>query len=106
MPLANAFAPESVGFSLRQYTIHIQTVEREQARIPAYGYDSYLAGRFQCSVHIGKISGNVGVRIKAVNHVKIFAKGGTLLWQIRSRSSANDEHIDFILPICRLLDGY
>ena len=97
MPLADAFAPECIGASLRQDRLRIQTVQREHSRIPAYGYDPDLLPCFRCFVYILEILRNPCMCIKAVDGIKIRRDLRAHHRQIRRRTAAQHHNVNLVL---------
>ena len=99
MPLADALAPEGVARAVRKHGVRIHAVEGEQARIPAAGDESRVAGLLRGLVDGGKMLRNPRVRVKAVHHVEQGRAARRLLRQIGGAAAAEDQHVETILPL-------
>ena len=99
MALAHALAPEGIARALREDCVGIETVEREETRIPAAGDQGGATAGFRGGVHGGKMLRDSGVRVEAVHHVKQGGAAGRLLGEIRRAAAAEDQHVQLILPL-------
>ena len=61
----------------------------------AAGLAAFLRG----GVHRGKVRGDLGVGIKAVDDVEVFDHFGGLYGQVGGGAAAKDHHVDLILPL-------
>ena len=96
MPLAHAAAPERIISAVGKCCVGVQAGKREEARIPSAADDAdgaCLAGR---GIHVGKMLGDVGVRVKAVHDVEQLGKLGRLLGEVGGTSSAEHHDVNLV----------
>ena len=97
MSLADALAPEGVILTAGKDRVGIQAVQGKHAGIPAAGNDPHLTALLRCFIHRREMLRDLRMGIKAVDYIEILNKFRGLHRKIRSASSAENHHIDFIL---------
>ena len=103
--LAYAAAPEGVVRAVGQRGAGIQAGEREEAWIPTAADDADGAGLTGRGVHVGKVSGDVGVRVKAVHHGEELGQLWGLLGQVGGAAAADDDDVNLIGHLGHLAPG-
>ena len=96
MALADAAAPERVVGAIGQERVAVQTVDREQARIPTARDERRLASAASSSVDSSEMLGDVRVRVEAVDDVVPLSVMRRLLGQVSRATAADDEHADVV----------
>ena len=98
MALAYALAPEGIVLALGQNGRGIETVDREQARVPAQGDHSHMAAGLGGSVHGGEVGRDVGMGVKAVDDMKLLGQGRGHGGQVRGGAAAENQNVHLVLP--------
>ena len=99
VPLAYAFSPESIIFSIGKNGICIHSVQREHSRIPAYRDDSHMAAFFCRFIHIFEMLRNSCMCIKAVYNIEPLCIFRCLYRKICCASAADDQNVDLVLHL-------
>ena len=105
MTLTYAFSPEGIILAVGKDGVGVKAVEREHTWIPADGYYGYLAALSGCVIHSFEMLWNVGVSVKAVDHVEVRRKGGSHFRQVGGAASADNQHVDVVFVACDLRGG-
>ena len=103
MSLADALAPEGVILALGQDGGGIQAVEGEQTGIPAHGDHGNVISVPRGGIHRSIMGRNLSMIVKAIDHVEFPGKRRRHDRQIGSAAAADDQHIQFILPIGHII---
>src|SRR5690606_1665867 len=93
MPLANALAPECISLAFRQNRFAKQTVQREQAWIPANGNQCHIPALCRCLIDCSKVLRNTRMRIKAVYRCEQASHCRPLLRQIAFGATAQNQDV-------------
>ena len=104
MSLTYALAPEGIVLAVRKDGVGIQSVEGEHSRIPTHGDDADMTAFLCGRVYIRVVLRDLCVSVKTVDHVEHAGKLRRLLRQVSGASAAEDENVDLILPLIRVLD--
>ena len=105
MALADALAPEGIAFALGQHRRGVRPVQREQARIPAHRDNAQGADGAGGRVHGGKVFGDPGVGIEAVDHREPLGKVRGLCGEVGGAAAAQDQHVDCVFHGLGLFGG-
>ena len=103
MALAHPFAPESIVLAIGEDGVGIHTVKGKHPRIPSYGNDPHMSALRGSLVYCIEMLRYLSVGIKAVHYIKPLRIFRSLLRQICSASAAQDQHINFILPVLQFV---
>ena len=97
MPLRNAATPESVVGTFWQDAVCVQTVQGEQARIPAARNQGSFASALSCLINVGKMGGNLRMGIEGIYHIVQSSVLRRLFRQIGCAAAAQDQNINIFI---------
>ena len=98
MALAHALAPEGVVLALGQNGRGIETVDGEQAGVPAQGDHGHVAALLGGGVHGGEVGRDVGMGVKAVDDVELLGQGRGHGGQVCGGAAAENQNVHLVLP--------
>ena len=104
MALRYSTAPEGIVLTVRQDGVAVYAGKGEQARVPAYGNDAYMAVFLGSLIYIGKMLRNPCMGVEAVHHVKEFRIVRRLHRQVSSTAATENHDINFIFPFFHIAD--